>query len=306
MSKIVLGALCRDRYTDFQGICVAIVTELGGVESAVLSPKAKEDGTLSARHTFHVGRLDLVAMDENLTPAVNPADEEPADEEPADVPPNANAVSDVVGHTVGQPGVVPPPPADTPQNTVPRGGEDGDGYDPNAELDIEGVPLNKKIHSSTGTKTKEGKWTRRRNISDELYSQVTAELKRIYGTQTTAAISAVSGKPGVVPPPPQTKQEQVEREMQTPPASQTPGINQGVAPGNPGVESGFKPVSASGVLARKVLRLTMNKVISLQEVDAAAQALGYGNYWELMSDAKPECIEAMNDTLDEREAAANV
>jgi len=80
----------------------------------------------------------------------------------------------------------PPPPAVT---AAPEG---VNSFDP-ASLDKEGIPWDGRIHMSTKNRTVENVWKRKRNVPDEEYARVVAELR---------VSQMAPAAPVVVPPPP--------------------------------------------------------------------------------------------------------
>jgi hypothetical protein len=50
----------RDIITGFKGICTGKVVYITGCDQALISPEAKEDGTLPEAHWIDVQRLELV------------------------------------------------------------------------------------------------------------------------------------------------------------------------------------------------------------------------------------------------------
>jgi len=79
----------------------------------------------------------------------------------------------------------PPPPVATPAPVEP-------GFDP-ASLDKEGIPWDGRIHMSTKNRTVENVWKRKRNVPDEEYARVVAELR---------VSQMAPAAPVAVPPPP--------------------------------------------------------------------------------------------------------
>ena len=81
------------------------------------------------------------------------------------------------------------------------------------ETDSDGLPWDHRIHASTKTQTKDGKWKKKRGVDKELVDQVEAELK---ATMTAPAAEAAPAEAapaeaeqpkadplaGLVPPPP--------------------------------------------------------------------------------------------------------
>jgi len=71
------------------------------------------------------------------------------------------------------------------------------------EIDKEGTPWDERIHSSSKKKTAKGVWSRRRNIPDDVFNRVKAEIT-----------GGVTSEPAVPTPPPVVEQTSVP----TPPA----------------------------------------------------------------------------------------
>jgi len=78
----------------------------------------------------------------------------------------------------------PPPPVAAPEGV--------NSFDP-ASLDKEGIPWDGRIHMSTKNRTVENVWKRKRNVPDEEYARVVAELR---------VSQMAPAAPVVVPPPP--------------------------------------------------------------------------------------------------------
>lgn len=76
-----------------------------------------------------------------------------------------------------------------------------------AELDKEGLPWDARINADAAEKmSSKGIWKRRRNISDEYYEQIKAELRQLMGGAPTpapkpAAVPSVPAAPATVPSP---------------------------------------------------------------------------------------------------------
>ena len=77
---------------------------------------------------------------------------------------------------------------------------------PSVELDKQGIPWDKRIHTPAKTKMVNGNWKVARNTPPKLVEQVTAELKAVMaipapGTVETKATTAIPS-PAFAPPPP--------------------------------------------------------------------------------------------------------
>jgi hypothetical protein len=85
------------------------------------------------------------------------------------------------------------------------------GFDP-ASLDKEGIPWDGRIHMSTKNRTVENVWKRKRNVPDEEYARVVAELR---------VSQMAPAAPVVVPPPPPAPVVPVEAVVPPPPPAPT-------------------------------------------------------------------------------------
>lgn len=66
------------------------------------------------------------------------------------------------------------------------------------ERDSTGLPWDARIHASTKTKTKEGVWTAKRNVPDDLRAQVVADLRGL--PAPAAAVAPVTAPAAPLPP----------------------------------------------------------------------------------------------------------
>lgn len=70
--------------------------------------------------------------------------------------------------------------------------------DDNGVLDVDGLPWDERIHSTSKAKTKEGKWRIRKNLDKDMLKTVTAQLK---GTmQATAPVQITHSEPAPATP----------------------------------------------------------------------------------------------------------
>lgn len=85
---------------------------------------------------------------------------------------------------------------------------------PGVDIDVDGLPWDARIHSSTRVKNADGRWRARRGVDDTVFDSVVAELRAVMGNAPTPA-APVSGPavdtpstiaapsaPAVPPPPP--------------------------------------------------------------------------------------------------------
>jgi hypothetical protein len=100
----------------------------------------------------------------------------------------------------------------------------GVGAPAGAEVDAEGLPWDERIHSGARSKTAAGVWTRRRNVPDEHYERIKAELK---GTShQTGAMPNFGANTAVPPPTPPAASQAVPPPpgLPTPPAAPQPDV----------------------------------------------------------------------------------
>ena len=57
----------------------------------------------------------------------------------------------------------------------------------NAELDVDGLPWDARIHAGTKTKTQKGDWTRKKGVDEAVLDAVVAELRQQYPAAAAAA-----------------------------------------------------------------------------------------------------------------------
>lgn len=112
--------------------------------------------------------------------------------------------------------------------------EEPEGPASTATVDASGTPWDARIHSGGKSLMKDGNWTKKRGVSDEVYAQVMAELK---------------GAP-VAPPPPVAP-------VAPPPVAETP-----VAPPPPAAEAFAAPVPPVAPPAAPAGGLTFIQVMS--------------------------------------------
>jgi len=91
----------------------------------------------------------------------------------------------------------PPPPSETPEQST-------------VETDADGLPWDHRIHASTKTKTKDGRWKRKRGVDPDTVTDVEADLRALMGaevpeqaaTPDAALDNLESIMQGNTPPPP--------------------------------------------------------------------------------------------------------
>jgi len=120
--------------------------------------------------------------------------------------------------------VMQPPPAQAPQFTpagthvqMPPGGDTEDeGGTSNAAVDSEGVPWDARIHAENRSVTKKGAWKRRKNVLDEVYNEVTAQLKASAQQHAPQQQLHMPQQPMQPPPPAMMQPQQPVYQQQQP------------------------------------------------------------------------------------------
>lgn len=69
------------------------------------------------------------------------------------------------------------------------------------QVDSEGLPWDERIHSSSKKTTAKGTWTRRKNINDDVFNRVTAELRGGAVPPAPIMTASIPPAPMVAPPP---------------------------------------------------------------------------------------------------------
>jgi len=80
--------------------------------------------------------------------------------------------------------------SDTPQTTV------SPGTIAAAELDVEGLPWDDRLHASTKTKTAQGTWTKKKGVDDTTRATIVKQLREKYPAPQAAATTG----PTLTPP----------------------------------------------------------------------------------------------------------
>jgi len=62
----ILGFVCHDRVTGFQGVALGYVTYLSGCNQVLLVPSVTSEGKLGESHWFDVQRLTVIATETRL------------------------------------------------------------------------------------------------------------------------------------------------------------------------------------------------------------------------------------------------
>ncbi len=192
-------------------------------------------------------------------------------------PPPEPDAADPVAEVPTEPAAMPPIPA-------PAGGIVDNGPVPppapaGAIVDASGLPWDARIHASTKSTTKDGKWTKKRGVADELVAHVEAELKSVMAAPV----------PAVVPPPPADGPLQVDPAAAFGSAPASPATD-APPPAPPPVES----IPAPGPMAEfaRIMRVVTAKqaagVLSTEFVAGLAQQLGITGVKDLAS--RPDLI----------------
>jgi hypothetical protein len=169
------------------------------IDSATASPDdyRRAAATLAAFGGEHASltldRVTLAGPAEVIARAASGAvadEAPPATPDPATVGFGANVPSPAVGTAPPAP---PAPPADTPSFDATR-----------IEADTDGLPHDARIHASTKTKNKDGRWKKKKGVDDATVTRVEAELRSIMNLPPPAPPSAPATPPAppAAPPPP--------------------------------------------------------------------------------------------------------
>jgi hypothetical protein len=67
----------------------------------------------------------------------------------------------------------------------------------NAELDVDGLPWDARIHAGTKTKTQKKQWTRKKGLTDQQYDAVIAELRQQYPAAGTTPTPPATSAPSI-------------------------------------------------------------------------------------------------------------
>jgi hypothetical protein len=162
--------------------------------------------THTAESTIDHARAIVAALrhiwGDDILPALEHPFGKPDQVEPA--APNAAAI-----FGLPQPGQAPTlPVSQTPTDT--------------SEPDSEGVPYDSRIHSDTKAKTDKGAWRRRRNVPDETYTAVLAELKAGTPAHASAPPPPVGDAPAPTPDAAAVFAAQASTQAPPPPVADTP------------------------------------------------------------------------------------
>ena len=155
------------------------------------------------------------------------------------------------------------------------------------QLDADGIPWDERIHSGNPTLTADGRWRKKRGVSEVYYGQIHAELT---GTGATSDATAQSGSPTAetqaAPPPPASvapTARPVEPSVPNAPATPT------VAPPAPTVAPSAPAESAPVVTERwpdyatfvQAVSAIRQPTIPYAELNDMAQALGLVKFIDL-------------------------
>lgn len=192
--------------------------------------------------------------------------------------------------------VVPTEPAALPPIPAPASGiVDGNPAPAPAPagvvVDASGLPWDARIHASTKSTTKDGKWTKKRGVADELVAHVEAELKSVLAAPVPPA------PPADVPPPPTDGPVHVD------PAAAFGGAPIGPATSAPpsATPPGESPAPVPGPMAEfaRIMRVVTAKqatgALSTEFVASLAQSLGITGVKDLAT--RPDLIPAFEALL---------
>ena len=159
----------------------------------------------------------------------------------------AEAPARLLGHA----NAVPPPPAAAPT------------------LDITGIPWDQRIHASTKTFTKDGKWRYKKGVSEAEIAQIEAQWKAVAAIPTPGPVAATLPLPLPVataaPIPPA-----IPIPTSLPATATTATISPSSVPAAPTVEPGdvTPPTNFTGVVTR-IATLKARGKLTQEQVDAA-------------------------------------
>lgn len=139
------------------------------------------------------------------------------------------------------------------------------------EVDKEGIPWDERIHSGNKTKVKDGTWTRKRNVPDDYYNAIKADLLTVMGQSGATPQFGANALPRQTTPPVHTPTAELAgREAPPPPAPQAP------LPPQPDVRAPAPPVSGNPFVAlmARVVNGTKSGKWSLETINALTAQLG--------------------------------
>ena len=154
-----------------------------------------------------------------------------------------------------------------------------------AQLDADGIPWDERIHSGNPTLTADGRWRKKRGVSEVYYGQIHAELT---GIGTTSDATAQSGSPTAetqAAPPPPVSAAPIAPPAEAPNAPATPTVAPPAptaAPSAPAANASVAtdrwPDYATFVQAVSAIR---QPTIPYAELNDIAQALGLVKFIDL-------------------------
>ena len=153
------------------------------------------------------------------------------------------------------------------------------------QLDADGIPWDERIHSGNPTLTADGRWRKKRGVSEVYYGQIHAELT---GTGTTSDATAQSGSPTAetqAAPPPPVSAAPIAPPAEAPNAPATPTV----APPAPTAAPSAPAESASVATDRwpdyatfvQAVSAIRQPTIPYAELNDIAQALGLVKFIDL-------------------------
>lgn len=164
--------------------------------------------------------------------------------------------------------------------------------DSNVELDNAGVPWDQRIHSDAKGKKQDGTWKRRRNLSDEFYNSVLAEIKGadVTNEEPVAEKPVTPAKPGVPAKPssplkPTVPTKPASGELQTETAPLVPLIDRITS------HHGVAPATVSSELNTKFGVEFVSNLTSEQIAEAKTWLAGWADYLDNIDD----CIGDIDD-----------
>ena len=169
---------------------------------------------------------------------------------------------------------------------------------PSSERDIHGLPYDARIHSTPAKKNQDGSWRSKRGVSNELMTQVTAELRAAVGAPAAPAPVPPAPVPPAAAPaplPPQAVAAAQAAALADPSLGAAPAL----APAPVAAPSG--PQLFAGLM-RKVTPAQAAGKLTTEQVNAVATGLGLPNLAALIH--RPDLVPTAEAQIDALIAAA--
>lgn len=196
----------------------------------------------------------------------------------------AKAYNQAAAHSTADAVPSPPAPEGLPATSAPLP----------SEVDVEGLPWDDRIHSGNKTKTQAGTWTRRRNVPDDYFQRIKADL--LVSHQNGAIPQFGARRAG--PPIRTSTEELAARASEEPPP---PPVVEPPAPPQPDVRAPL-PAGYANPFVTLVKRVTEGKTAgkwTLDDITTLIASLNNPHVTQLQHfSAHHDAIPAMNAMLD--------